>query len=258
MWDFDYFYMLADSAAMADQYGNKFALCNTLAAMGSNPTDATKMETFANFTNTFWGPDFGSGCFYDSACLADKTQYEAGATDRSWRWQKCYQLAYFQPAPVEGSLRSSVVTMDYHYEQCMKVFGLAPPDVSAINDQFGADKIEVDKVFFSDFSDGERVGPAAGVRVGVRGRSPHHSPSPPSAPSPPSLTPHSPLITPHHPHHHQTRGARPAWCPTTTSPPRLSSTSWSVMSVVTAWTSRLRPTLSQPPSPRSVRRSRSS
>mmetsp|Transcript_64794 Transcript_64794/g.180048 ORF Transcript_64794/g.180048 Transcript_64794/m.180048 type:complete len:468 (-) Transcript_64794:401-1804(-) len=153
MWDEDYFYMLADSAAMADQYGSKFALCDTLGAMGSDATDATKMETFANFTNTYWGADFGSGCFYDSACLADKSKYEAGATDRSWRWQKCYQLAYFQPAPAEGSLRSSVVTMDYHYEQCMKVFGLAPPDVSNINDKFGAEKIQVDKVFFSDFSD---------------------------------------------------------------------------------------------------------
>lgn len=153
MWDPDFFYMMADSAAMADQYGSKFAMCDQLAAMGKDASDATKMETFANFTNTFWGPDFGAGCFYDSSCLADPTRYEAGATDRSWRWQKCYQLSYFQPAPAKNSLRSSVVTMDYHYEQCKKVFGLEPPDVSKINDKFGAEKIQVDKVFFSDFSD---------------------------------------------------------------------------------------------------------
>ena len=29
-------------------------------------------------------------------------------TSRAWRWQKCYELAYFQVAPAVGSIRSQV------------------------------------------------------------------------------------------------------------------------------------------------------
>eukprot|EP00051_Salpingoeca_urceolata_P009899 m.120335 g.120335 ORF g.120335 m.120335 type:complete len:93 (-) comp16500_c1_seq6:220-498(-) len=61
----DFFYMLADSAAMADQYGHKADLCKALGAVG--PTVDARVVGFANFTNTFWGKDFGSNCFYDTS-----------------------------------------------------------------------------------------------------------------------------------------------------------------------------------------------
>ncbi len=52
------------------------------------------MQAFANFTIAMYGTGFGSGCFYDTTCLKndDKRWFDT----RSWRWQKCSQLAYFQ------------------------------------------------------------------------------------------------------------------------------------------------------------------
>ena len=154
MWEPDFFYMLADSMAMADQYGSKSSLCATLTPVAGD-SDEVLMQTFANFTNAFWGSDFGSSCFYDTACLADPSQYVAGATDRSWRWQKCFELAYFQAAPSENSLRSAVVNMSYHKEQCSRVFGPenSDPAYEDINAKYGGATPEVKNVFFSDFSD---------------------------------------------------------------------------------------------------------
>ncbi len=59
--------MIADSGAMAVQYGNKAIMCNQLPSASS--TDEVLVNAFANFTNTFWGASFGSGCFYDTNCL---------------------------------------------------------------------------------------------------------------------------------------------------------------------------------------------
>jgi hypothetical protein len=51
---------IADSAAMADQYGHKEALCQALAGLSPDDDDEVYMQVFANFTNWFWGKDFGS------------------------------------------------------------------------------------------------------------------------------------------------------------------------------------------------------
>ena len=51
------------------QYGNKAVLCDNI------PPPTASVDTltfwFANLTNTFWGADFGSNCFYDTNCLRD-------------------------------------------------------------------------------------------------------------------------------------------------------------------------------------------
>jgi hypothetical protein len=68
--------MIADSGAMAVQYGNKAIMCNQLPA--ANASDAWLVNAFANFTNTFWGASFGSNCFYDTNCLINNpSQYVA-------------------------------------------------------------------------------------------------------------------------------------------------------------------------------------
>jgi len=56
----DFFYMLADSAAMADQYDNKAILCSAISAVNATSADEDLMRTFADFTNSYWGPQFGS------------------------------------------------------------------------------------------------------------------------------------------------------------------------------------------------------
>lgn len=99
----DFFYMMADSAAMADQYGHKEKLCDAMST--ANPSDPNSlMVTFANFTNSYWGSSFGGNCFYDTTCLTyNQSQWQP--TSRAWRWQKCSEMAYFQSAPSRNSLR---------------------------------------------------------------------------------------------------------------------------------------------------------
>ncbi len=154
MWDTDFFYMLADGAAMVDQYANKAVLCEALLdGLGPDPSLFEMVFGFANFTNLYYGRQFGSSCFYDSRCAGDVRR--ATLNERSWRWQKCSQLAYFQSAPAEDSLRSTQVTLEYHLEQCRRIFGdgVEKPSVEAINARFGGATPRAERVFYSDFSD---------------------------------------------------------------------------------------------------------
>eukprot|EP01029_Cantina_marsupialis_P010022 TRINITY_DN2298_c0_g1_i2.p1 TRINITY_DN2298_c0_g1~~TRINITY_DN2298_c0_g1_i2.p1 ORF type:complete len:249 (-),score=79.78 TRINITY_DN2298_c0_g1_i2:261-1007(-) len=152
--DADFFYMVADSMSMAVQYGHKDALCNPLISASANEL----IPTFANFTNHFWGKEFGGSCFYDTNCLADVNQEKRWQpTGRNWRAQKCFDLAYFQVAPVGRSIRSRIVDLKYHIDQCNTIFGDAMPAgapvTKAMNSQFGGDFPKATKTIYTNFFD---------------------------------------------------------------------------------------------------------
>lgn len=152
----DFWYMTADSAAMAVQYGMKADLCTPLTEAAKHGGDL--ISTFANLTNQIWGDSFGSDCFYDTNCLKDPAQAARWQpTARSWRWQKCSQLAYFQVAPATGSLRSTDVTLDYHEWQCAQAFGEgttnAKQATAAINAKLGGDEPQGESIYFANGSD---------------------------------------------------------------------------------------------------------
>merc|ERR1740138_2051462 len=116
------------------------------------------IDGVAAFVKKFWGKDFGKKCFYDSQCL--KTD-NGGSMDRSWRWQKCTQLAYLQPG-YHNSLRSEQLTLQDEIDQCTHVFGAAaiPADLgtAAFNAVYGgavpgSGKLPASKIHFSDYSD---------------------------------------------------------------------------------------------------------
>mmetsp|Transcript_102181 Transcript_102181/g.256140 ORF Transcript_102181/g.256140 Transcript_102181/m.256140 type:complete len:587 (+) Transcript_102181:139-1899(+) len=171
MLDGDFFYMLADGLAMMVQYGRKSLLCSNITGLDYDKASSEEiMSNTASLIKHFWGTDFGSGCFYDTSCLKDPARYEVGGTDRSWRWQKCYELAYLQPAPLpdqqkDGTLlpkplRSWMVNMSYMVDQCYAVFGdfnAVPGGIDfstqAINAQYGGAQPTARKVFYSNFAD---------------------------------------------------------------------------------------------------------
>ena len=76
-------------------------------------------------------------------------------TSRGWRWQKCYELAYFQIAPPTGSIRSARITLQYHLDQCVAIFGIEnmTPSTDAINKQFGGPTPKEANTFYSNGSD---------------------------------------------------------------------------------------------------------
>lgn len=152
MWYEDFFYMIADSWSMADQYGAKSALCPAILAPGPDASDLELTQAFSAFSAEYWGEDFCSGGFYNSEQLADPSRWDVNS--RSWRWQTCYQVSYFNTAPARGSLRSLSVDMDYHLKQCAYVFGEKMwPSSAEVNKRYGADEPKASNVFYSDFSD---------------------------------------------------------------------------------------------------------
>jgi hypothetical protein len=146
----DFAWMLADSAAMGVQYGFKEAMCAYLVPA---PADGY-LKAFARWTIDHYGADFGSSCYYSTACLSDPSRYNEWYNAKTWVWQCCYQLAYWQ-ASYEGSLRSSVITTDYFMQQCQSAFGptLPPVDVDAFNARYGGDKPPTTSVTASQGSD---------------------------------------------------------------------------------------------------------
>ena len=56
-----------------------------------------------------YGPAFAADCYYDSECLRNLTAGPGpselgGLNSRSWRFQKCSELAYLQRAPARASI----------------------------------------------------------------------------------------------------------------------------------------------------------
>ena len=148
----DFLYMIADGWSMADQYGSKSKLCSAIMAVPEDSSSDVLMKTYAAFNNDLWGKQFCSQGFYNTAALADPARWETNA--RSWRWQTCYQVAWFNTAPASGSIRSQKVNLEYHLQQCATVFGeKMVPAINDINRQFGGEMPVAHKVFYSDFAD---------------------------------------------------------------------------------------------------------
>eukprot|EP01130_Rhizamoeba_saxonica_P000726 TRINITY_DN10659_c0_g1_i1.p1 TRINITY_DN10659_c0_g1~~TRINITY_DN10659_c0_g1_i1.p1 ORF type:complete len:464 (+),score=73.13 TRINITY_DN10659_c0_g1_i1:383-1774(+) len=148
----DFFYMVADSSAMAIQYGHKDYLCDNLKL--SNTGNITKLIVeYAHLTKELWGDDFGGSCFYDTNCLlSDREHWQP--TSRAWRWQKCTQLAYFQSAPDNNTIRSYHVDLEYMLGQCSTIFGSETiSNTDNFNNKYGGDKPKTTNVFYSDFID---------------------------------------------------------------------------------------------------------
>jgi len=146
---------------MAVQYSNKQWLCDAMVPVPTMNTQQRR-ELFANFTTTYWGAAFPRDCFYDTACLNSTdptTQQRWQPTARAWRAQKCSEVAWWQVAPAQGSLRSQMVNLDYHFQQCKYIFSdpnLPLPSVDAVNAVYGGLQPQskgATKIYSANFGD---------------------------------------------------------------------------------------------------------
>ena len=160
--DKDFWYMVADGVAMADQYGGKERLCSSFSNIAENATDAELVTSYATFLKSYWGDAFPSGCFYDGECLIMQGHnFSNNDMSRSWRWQKCSQLAYLQPSYARDPIRSSQLTLSDELEQCEYIFGRKFDIVKRsreINMKFGAasptsGSLPATNIYYLDFSD---------------------------------------------------------------------------------------------------------
>lgn len=158
----DFFYMVADAAAMAVQYGHKETLCK---AMETSATTSDPVVLLAEFIFNYYGKGFQSQPFYDRKQIANMiSQPSTGVGAKSWRWQKCTQVAYLQSrSPNEEQkvgLRSKQLTQESLLEQCHDMFPRNKLNLRNTNEifqrKYGADRpdlVGATRIFYLDYSD---------------------------------------------------------------------------------------------------------
>jgi len=170
--DNDFWYGVADGAAMIDQYGGKAELCDSFKQLPASPSDDDRINNLKEVLDYHYGAGYVGGGFYDSECLKAVGESHCtsgvlgGLNDRSWRFQKCNELAYLQPAPAKPdvAMRSSHLTLEALLEQCDYVFGEGQSDLlnknnAAFQAKFGGaeprsgDFPDTSNIFFLDYSD---------------------------------------------------------------------------------------------------------
>ena len=167
--DTDFFYAIADGPAMMDQYGGKKELCDGLAKLPAAPTAEQRIANLAAIVEGHYGAKFAQDCFYDSECVGNVSapagpSQLGGLNSRSWRFEKCSEVAYLQAAPTSGRrLRSRRLTLDALLGQCEYIFGAGTAARlrarnQKLNAAFGraqpaAGTRGASKIFYLDFSD---------------------------------------------------------------------------------------------------------
>ena len=68
-------------------------MCGMLAPADAAPMDA--LAAFAKWTSTHYG-DLANQCYYSTSCLSDVMQKDQWFNQKTWVWQCCSQLAYWQ------------------------------------------------------------------------------------------------------------------------------------------------------------------
>lgn len=149
--DGDFLYFLADAAVTAFQYGNPDILCKPLVKAKKDGEDL--VDAYAKFIKEFYlGNEGESTQDYNQKNLKN-TAITENSSGRLWWFQVCTEVAYFQVAPSNDSIRSSKVDTRYHLDLCKNVFGEGIfPDVDATNIYYGGTKIAGSKIVFTNGS----------------------------------------------------------------------------------------------------------
>ncbi|XP_074294525.1 putative serine protease EDA2 [Silene latifolia] len=149
--DGDFLYFLADAAVIAFQYGNPDKLCTPLVEAKKAGQDL--VSAYASYVNDYYVGSFGATVkTYNQEYLKNTTGSEHNS-DRLWWFQVCSEVAYFQVAPANDSIRSSKVDLRYHLDLCKNVFGdTVYPVVEETNLYYGGLRIAGTKIVFANGS----------------------------------------------------------------------------------------------------------
>ncbi|KAI3451035.1 hypothetical protein Pfo_007700 [Paulownia fortunei] len=149
--DGDFLYFLADAAVTAFQYGNPDKLCIPLIEAKKAGEDL--VEAYAAYVKDYYVKSLGVSVETYNQQHLKKTTLTSGTADRLWWFQVCTEVAYFQVAPSNDSIRSSKVDTRYHLDLCKNVFGEGiSPDVTATNLYYGGTRIAGSKIIFTNGS----------------------------------------------------------------------------------------------------------
>ncbi|XP_021274057.1 probable serine protease EDA2 [Herrania umbratica] len=149
--DGDFLYFLADAAVIAFQYGNPDKLCTPLVEAKKVGEDL--VGAYAKYVKEYYVGSFGVSVETYNQKHLKNTAVTEGSSDRLWWFQVCTEVAYFQVAPSNDSIRSSKVDTKYHLDLCKNVFGEGIyPEVDVTNIYYGGTKIAGSKIIFTNGS----------------------------------------------------------------------------------------------------------
>ncbi|XP_052300945.1 probable serine protease EDA2 isoform X2 [Citrus sinensis] len=147
----DFLYFLADAAVTAFQYGNPDKLCTPLVEAKNAGEDL--VDAYAKFVKEYYLGSFGASVQTYNQKRLKNTAVTDQSADRLWWFQVCTEVAFFQVAPANDSVRSSKVDTRYHLDLCKNVFGEGIyPDVDSTNIYYGGTKIAGSKIVFTNGS----------------------------------------------------------------------------------------------------------
>ncbi|KAK8471572.1 hypothetical protein PHAVU_003G260000 [Phaseolus vulgaris] len=149
--DGDFMYLVADATALAIQNGTPDKLCNPMVKTKKAGEDL--VDAYAKYVKEFFFGTFGFNVqIYDQEYLK-KTSINEDSSTRLWWFQVCTEVANFQVAPSNDSIRSSKLDTKYHLDLCRNVFGEGVfPDVDETNLYYGGTNIAGSKIIFSNGS----------------------------------------------------------------------------------------------------------
>ncbi|KAJ8771154.1 hypothetical protein K2173_023479 [Erythroxylum novogranatense] len=149
--DGDFLYFLADAAVIAFQYGNPDVLCTPL--VKANKAGENLVDAYAKYVKEYYLGSFGVSVQTYNQKHLKETALTEDSSDRLWWFQVCTEVAYFQVASSNDSIRSSKVDARYHLDLCKNVFGGdIYPEVDATNIYYGGTKIAGSKIVFTNGS----------------------------------------------------------------------------------------------------------
>ncbi|KDP46696.1 hypothetical protein JCGZ_06484 [Jatropha curcas] len=149
--DGDFLYFLADAAVTAFQYGNPDKLCTPLVEAKKAGDDL--VEAYAKYVKEYFVTSLGVSVQTYNQKYLKGTAVVENSSDRLWWFQVCTEVAYFQVAPSNDSIRSSKVDTRYHLDLCKNVFGEGIyPEVDVTNLYYGGTKIAGSKIVFTNGS----------------------------------------------------------------------------------------------------------
>jgi len=94
----------------------------------------TVIKPLAVYVNPY---DYGSYYLSNATFMA-----EQGGAGRSWAYQCCTELGYFQTYSDKHSMRSKLITIDFYRKWCEDLFGVGTwPSVGRTNEEYGGIKL---------------------------------------------------------------------------------------------------------------------
>lgn len=140
--DGDFMYLLADGAAEAIQYGNPDKLCIPMIEAKKAGEDV--VDAYAKYVASLG---------FDIKSYTEEYLKNTSAPSRLWWFQVCTEVAFFQVAPANDSIRSSKIDLRYHLDLCKNVFGEdIYPLVNSTNLYYGGTDIAGSKIVFTNRS----------------------------------------------------------------------------------------------------------